>query len=76
MAVAIRGAVIVREYKGAYTNLVTYKRRCDACGYVPSVPPIIVSILPYGTGSHGVYHARSFVCPFCGNLQAVELEGG
>ena len=76
MAVAISGATIVREHEGAYTNLVTYKRRCDACGYVPPGAPITVSILPYGTVSHGVYHAGSFVCPFCGNRQAVELEGG
>ena len=76
MAVAISGAMIVREREGAYTNLVAYKRQCDACGYVPPGPPITVSILPYGTVAHGAYHAEGFVCPFCGNRQAVELKGG
>ena len=34
MAVAMRGAVIVSEYEDPYTNMVTYKQRCDNCGYV------------------------------------------
>jgi hypothetical protein len=75
MAVAVRGAVIVREYEGAYTNTVVYKRRCDTCGYVSPGGPITVSCLPYDTRMHGCYHTESFVCSFCGNRQVVEIQG-
>ena len=75
-AVAIRGAEIVRQYEeGPYTNQVTYRRRCDNCGYVPPNPPITVSILPYSTEAYGTYHAESFICSFCGNRQIVEIQG-
>ncbi len=74
VAIAISGALIVREYVGAYTNLIHYKRRCDNCGYVIH-RPISVQILPYGTMPYGPYHAESFVCPFCGKHQEVRLEG-
>jgi len=76
VAVAIKGAVITGEHQGAYTHQIVYRRRCDACGYVPSAPPTVVSCLPGGTAMHGRYHADSFVCPFCGDLQVVELQGG
>ncbi len=76
MAVAIKGAAIIGEHQGAYTNQIVYRRRCEACGYLAPTPPIVVSCLPHGTAMHGCYHANSFVCPFCGNLQVVELEGG
>ena len=76
MAVAIKGALIDREHDGPYTNQIIYRRRCDACGYVPTTPPIAVSCLPAGAVMYGHYHADSFVCPFCGNLQVVELRGG
>lgn len=72
---AIRGAQIVRVYEGPFVNVITYRRRCDNCGYVPPGPPISVSILPYGTAAHGTYHTASFVCPFCENRQVVELQG-
>ncbi len=76
MAVAISGAVIVSEYEGPYTNMVTYKQRCDNCGYVSPKPPVSVSCMPYGTVMYGCYHRESFVCPFCGNHQAVRIQGG
>ncbi len=75
MAIAIEGATIISEYEGPYANVVTYRRRCDACGYVPPVAPITVSILPGGTVAHGTHHAESFVCPFCENLQRVQVQG-
>ena len=75
MAIAIEGAIIVRDHEGPYTNQITYRRRCDACEYVDSAPPITVRCLPYDTVMHGCYHADSFVCPFCGNRQAVKIEG-
>jgi len=75
VAVAIRGAVILREHEGAYTNQVTYKQRCDNCGYVSPRFPITISLLPGETVAHGTYHAESFVCPFCGNRQIVEIQG-
>ena len=76
MAVAVEGAVILREYKGPYTNQITYRERCDNCGYFVPKPPISVSCLPYGTVMYGCYHRGSFVCPFCGNRQAVTIQGG
>jgi predicted RNA-binding Zn-ribbon protein involved in translation (DUF1610 family) len=75
MAVAIEGAVIVRDYEGDITNEIVYKQRCDACGYIAPNPPIVVSCMPGGTKMYGCYHAESFVCPFCGKHQEVRLEG-
>lgn len=75
MAVAIRGAVIVGEYEGAYTNQVTYRQRCDACGYITPKPSITVSCLPGDTVMHGCYHRESFLCPWCESHQRVEIEG-
>ena len=76
MAVAISGAVIVREWQGAYTNTVIYRQRCDNCGRRAPKPPISVRCLPYQTVMHGCYHEESFVCSFCGKHQAVRIEGG
>jgi hypothetical protein len=73
--IAVKGAEIVRIYEGPYTNQVTYRQRCDSCGYVPPNPPITVSILPYGNVAYGAYHAASFVCSFCGHRQTVEIQG-
>ena len=75
MAVAIEGAVITKVWEGPYTSRVVYKRRCDARGHVHPGPPITVSALSYGTVMHGPRHAESFVCFFCGNRQAVKIEG-
>ena len=75
MAVAIEGAVIVRDYEGAITNQIVYKQRCDACGYIAPKNPIAVSCMPGGTVMHGCYHAESFICPFCDNHQEVRLQG-
>ncbi len=76
MAVALGGATIVEEWEGAYTNTVLYRQRCDNCGRLARKPPISVSCLPYQTVMHGCYHEESFVCGFCGNDQAVRIEGG
>ncbi len=75
MVVAISGAVIVSEYEGPYTNMVTYKQRCDNCGYVSPKPPISIRTLPYETVAHGIYHKGNFVCAFCRNRQMVEIQG-
>jgi hypothetical protein len=53
MAIAIEGAVIVKEHEGAYTSKIVYKRRCENCGYLPPQPPISVSCLPYETQMYG-----------------------
>ena len=74
-AVAIAGAVIVGEYEGPYTNLVNYRRRCDACEYIAPGSPVVVSCVPYDTVMHGCYHQETFVCSFCGNRQEVKIEG-
>lgn len=75
MAVAISGAVILREHEGAYTNLVIYRQRCDNCGYLPPKSPINVSLLPHETVAYGTHHAESFICPFCENPQVVKIQG-
>ena len=75
MARAIRGATVVREWEGPYTNTLLYRRRCEACGRIPTTPPITVRCLPGQTVMHGCYHEEGFVCPFCGHRQVVELEG-
>ena len=75
MAVAIEGAVIVRDYEGAITNQIVYKQRCDASGYIAPKSPIVVSCMPGGTKMYGCYHTEIFVCcPFCGNRQKVRLQ--
>ncbi len=76
MAVAISGAVIAKEWQGAYTNTLVYRQRCDVCGRLAPNLPISVSCLPYQGVVHGCYHKESFVCTFCGNRQAVLIEGG
>ncbi len=76
MATAISGAVIVGEWEGAYTNTVMYRQRCDNCGRRAPKLPISVRCLPYQTVMHGCYHEESFVCSFCGNRQAVRIQGG
>jgi len=75
MAIAVRGATIMREWEGAYTNTVLYRQRCDTCGRVAPKPPIRVRCLPYQEVMHGCYHEESFVCGFCGNRQVVQIEG-
>ncbi len=75
MVIAIRGATILGEYEGAYMNWAIYRRRCDACGYIPPTRPIPVWLSIGGTVAYGPYHKESFVCPFCRNRQVVELGG-
>jgi rubredoxin len=76
MVTVIKGALILREYEGAYMNWAIYRRRCDSCGYVPpSSRPILVWLSIGGSVAYGTYHAESFVCPFCGTRQVVELRG-
>jgi ribosomal protein L37E len=75
MAVVISGAEIIREYEGAYTNYVTYRRQCEACGYVPPTPPITAAYWSAGEVLYGTYHKGIFVCSFCGHLQKVEIQG-
>ena len=75
MVVAISGAILISEYEGAYMSQAIYRRRCDACGYVPPSPPISVLISLGSNAAYGTYHTESFICPFCGNRQVVELQG-
>jgi hypothetical protein len=75
MVIAIRGATVLSEYEGAYTCGATYKRRCEGCGYTPPTRPIYVSLPVGGTVAYGTYHKESFVCPFCGSRQVVQLQG-
>ncbi len=75
MVIANRGATILSEYEEAYTCGAIYKRRCEACGYVPPTRPICVSLSLGGTEAYGTYHKESFVCPFCKSRQVVQLRG-
>ncbi len=75
MAIAIKGAHIVREYEGPYTNQITYRRRCDTCGYYRASPLITVRCVPYETVVDGRGHAKSYICSFCGFRQEVQIEG-
>lgn len=75
MITAVEGAVIIRKYEDAYTTLITYKQRCDGCGYLPARLPNSVTILPNGAVAHGAHHAESFDCPLCENRQPVKLQG-
>lgn len=61
--VALQGAVIV-EQDG--TGMFRYKKKCEACGYIPS-----------GTISATHYDGKnssSFTCSKCGNQQKIEIE--
>jgi hypothetical protein len=75
MAITTRGATILSEYEGAYMCGAIYKRRCEACGYIPPARPICVSLPLGGTEVYGTYHKKSFVCPFCESRQVVQLQG-
>jgi len=43
----IEGASLVREYQGAYANVLTYKQQCDACGYLAPKDSFAFSMFPY-----------------------------
>lgn len=73
--IVVEGAIVLREFEDAYTTLVTYKQRCDSCGYLPARLPIFVSILPDGAVVSGAHHAESFDCPLCEKRQVVKLQG-
>ena len=64
MAAIVEGASIVREYHGIYTNVLTYKRRCDACGYLAPTNYTIVSLLAQDAFyKYDSYEAEGFSCP-------------
>ncbi len=75
MAEVLKGASLVREFQGAYINVLTYKQRCDACEYLAQNNCVVFSMLPCDS-----YDTEGFVCPRCANYQAVsvrlELGGG
>jgi len=73
VAKVISGAQILKEWEGAYTSDILYRRRCDNCGYIPPHPSISVRMVPHENVAYGCYHAESLICPFCGNHQIVEL---
>ncbi len=70
MAEVIEGANLVREFRGAYANVLTYKQRCDTCGYLAQKDSIAVSML----GDDTSYDTKGFVCPGCANNQAVRIR--
>jgi hypothetical protein len=69
LAVVIEGASIVGEYQGVCANVLVYKQRCDACGYLALTNSVVVTILPYGA-----YDTQGFPCPSCANYQAVRIR--
>ncbi len=75
MAAIVEGARLVSAYHGAYTNVLTYKRHCDACGYLAPTNSTIVSLLsPDASYGDGSYEAEGFLCPDCTTYQAVRIQ--
>ena len=69
MAKAVEGASLVREFQGAYINVLTYKQRCSTCEYLAPDNCVVSSMLPYDS-----YDIEGFVCPCCANYQAVRVR--
>ena len=76
MAAIVEGARLVREYHGVYTNVLTYKRHCDACGYLAPTTSTIVALLSQNAsyGDDISYEAEGFLCPDCTTYQAVRIQ--
>ena len=70
MAVIVEGASIVREFQGIYTNVLTYRRHCDTCGYLAPTVYTIVSLM----SEDASYEAEGFWCPDCTTYQAVRVQ--
>ena len=64
MAVAVEGAIVVREHEGFYYNVLVYKQQCDACGYCAPKNSFAVAALPDNT-----YDIAGFPCPSCAHHQ-------
>jgi len=74
VAAIIEGASIVREYHGVYTDVITYKRRCDGCGYLAPTNSTSVSLLSQAAAdADDSYEAEGFWCPDCTTYQAVRI---
>ena len=71
MAVAVEGAIGVREHQGFYYNVLVYKKRCGACGYSAHKNSYAVAALPCDT-----YDIKVFACPSCDYRQAVRIQLG
>jgi hypothetical protein len=69
LAVAVQGVTIVREYHGFSANVLVYKQRCDACGYLAPTKSFAVVMLPANT-----YDIQGFACPCCTNYQPVRIR--
>ena len=69
MAEVIEGASLVREFQGAYSNVINYKQRCEACEYLAPNNSFAFSMLPYDS-----YDIEGFVCPCCASYQAVRIR--
>ena len=71
MAEVIQEASLVREYKGAYANMLTYKEeRYSACGYLAPKNSLAFWMLP----SEASYDTEGFLCPGCTKYQAVRIR--
>jgi len=71
LAVAVQGAIVVREHQGFYYNVLVYKKRCGACGYSAPKNSYAVAALSCDT-----YDIKVFACPSCDNRQAVRIRLG
>jgi len=75
LAVIVEGASIVREFQGIYTNVLTYRRHCDTCGYLAPTVSTIVSLMSQDASyDDGSYEAEGFSCPDCTTYQAVRIQ--
>ncbi len=69
MAVDVQGATIVREHRGIYYNVLVYKQRCEACGYLAPTTSFAMAML-----RDDFYELEGFACPRCANHQAVWIR--
>ena len=75
MGAIVEGARLIREYHGVYTDVLTYRKQCDACGYLAPKTFTIVSLLSEDASYNGVtYEAEGFSCPDCTTYQAVRIQ--
>ena len=76
MSGADEGACVVREYRGVRANVLVYRRRCDACGYLAPRNSFAVALVIPPYADDASYDTEAFYCPLCANHQAVRIGSG
>jgi len=75
----VKGAIPVKEYHATYAHVLTYKRRCDTCGYLAPTNSTVVALLSQEENASYedediFYEAEGFLCPECTTYQAVSIR--